>query len=161
MKGVSWRLLVSVSLCLFGSGCGASIQAIYEADVRFEHCMALDAQPDVDEATRRACWTEWVTYYTYGQTRDRVLHAQLRIQQLNGTAERVESSRAGAPADARPPQLGKSQSAFVEKQRAKACESQCDTVHAECMETCKGPETAKSCRPGCDAGLRSCEQQCQ
>ena len=28
--------------------CGASIQAVYEGDVRFEHCMSLDARPDVE-----------------------------------------------------------------------------------------------------------------
>jgi hypothetical protein len=62
--------------------CGASIQSVYESNVRFEHCMALDAEPGVKAAIRRACWTEWLTFYTYGQTRDRVIHAQRRSQQL-------------------------------------------------------------------------------
>ncbi len=67
---------------MFLLGCGASIQALYEGNVRFEHCMALDAELGVKAAFRRACWTEWLTFYTYGQTRDRVNYARQRYQQL-------------------------------------------------------------------------------
>ena len=71
-------------------GCGASLNAVYEGDVRFEHCMALDAQPEVRPAIRRACWSEGIQCYTYGQTRDRVVHAQLRIRQLAGGSDFTE-----------------------------------------------------------------------
>lgn len=62
--------------------CGASIQALYEGDVRFEHCMALDARPDVERALREICWGEWVTFYTFGQTRDRIEYARMRQRQI-------------------------------------------------------------------------------
>jgi hypothetical protein len=58
------------------------MQAVYEGDVRFEHCMALDMQPEIRDQVRRECWSEWAAYYSYGQTRDRVTHAELRVQQL-------------------------------------------------------------------------------
>src|SRR4051812_13565297 len=63
--------------------CGASIQAVYEGDVRFEHCMALDARPDVKPTIRRTCWEEWRKFYTFGQTRDRTEYAALRERQLS------------------------------------------------------------------------------
>jgi hypothetical protein len=90
MKDVTRPLLPAawISLCSIWAamtmGCGASIQSVYEGDVRFERCMALDVQPQIGLHKRHACWSEWVSFYTYGQTRDRVLHAQLRIKQLNG-----------------------------------------------------------------------------
>lgn len=144
------------------AGCGASIQAIYEGDVRFEHCMALDAQPHVRPPIRRACWVEWVTFYTYGQTRDRVAHAQLRIQQLDGGAELVKSN-ATHPEDGPMPQLGKSTSALRADDAARlaSCRTSCSTVNADCMAACEGPDVATSCRPGCAAGLRECERQCR
>jgi hypothetical protein len=77
-------LRIVLLFTLLPLGCGASIQAVYEADVRFEHCMALDARPDVKPTIRRECWSEWLTFYTYGQTRDRVRHARKRIRYLSG-----------------------------------------------------------------------------
>ncbi len=87
-----FRLASVVAAALGGLSCGASIQAVYEGDVRFEHCMALDAQGDVKLPIRRACWLEWVQFYTYGQTRDRVIHAQIRIRQLSSVSEFVDPS---------------------------------------------------------------------
>ncbi len=82
-------------------GCGASIQSLYEGDVRFEHCMALDAEPGVKAVFRRACWTEWLTFYTYGQTRDRVIFARKRLKQLSPVSEPARPRRppALAPSD--------------------------------------------------------------
>ncbi len=74
------------------AGCGANMQAVYESDVRFEHCMAFDIQPEMRDEVRRECWVEWVAYYTYGQTRDRVSHAELRIQQLSSRKRAVEAA---------------------------------------------------------------------
>lgn len=150
-----------LSVC--ATGCGASIQAIYEGDVRFEHCMALDAQPHVKPPIRRACWVEWVTFYTYGQTRDRVAHAQLRIQQLDGSNEFVKSTAVDRPDNQPLPQLGKTTSALRadDAVRLAACRTSCTSVNAECMTACEGPDVATSCRPGCAAGLRACERQCQ
>lgn len=69
------------------SACGASINAVYEGDVRFEHCMALDAQREVKPTIRRACWEEWTKFYTFGQTRDRIDYAQNRMKQLSGASD--------------------------------------------------------------------------
>ncbi len=79
-----------VALAAGSLRCGANMQAVYEGDVRFEHCMAFDMQPEVRDEVRRECWVEWVAYYTYGQTRDRVSHAELRIQQLSSRNKPVE-----------------------------------------------------------------------
>ena len=35
--------------------CGASINAVYEGDVRFEHCMALDEHPEEKSTAQKAC----------------------------------------------------------------------------------------------------------
>ncbi len=104
-------VLGAVAMALGGGGCGASIQAVYEGNVRFEHCMALDAQAEVTPVIRRACWVEWVQFYTYGQTRDRVVHAQIRIQQLNNGSAFVDpplsgGSDSGASLATVPPGLG-------------------------------------------------------
>src|SRR5262249_57853204 len=70
--------------------CGASIQAVYEGDVRFEHCMALDARPDVKPTLRRVCWKEWLKFYTFGQTRDRLEYARVRGKQPGTTSDLEE-----------------------------------------------------------------------
>jgi hypothetical protein len=76
------RGLCSLALVWLASGCGASIQSLYEGDVRFEHCMALDSELGVKTAIRRACWSEWLSFYTYGQTLDRVTYARRRLERL-------------------------------------------------------------------------------
>jgi len=88
------------------SGCGASYQAVYAGDVRFEHCMALDAHPDVNPDIRRACWSAWVEHYTYGQTRDRVGHALMRIRQLSGIGDAEDEATAEPPLEEDPSQHG-------------------------------------------------------
>ena len=83
---VGWASAISLTAIIANGGCGASVSSIYEGDVRFEHCMALDARPAVNGPQRRQCWIEWVRYYTYGQTQDRVEYA---VAHASGT-ERVE-----------------------------------------------------------------------
>ena len=62
--------------------CGPSFQAVYECNVRFEHCYALDQRPVPPEA-RKECWHEWLFNYTYGQSRDRVEYAAARFSELS------------------------------------------------------------------------------
>ncbi len=81
------RLLAAALLGLGLVSCGASLQAVYEGDVRFEHCMALDARPDVKPTIRRSCWEEWRKFYTFGQTLDRTDYAALRERQLSVTSD--------------------------------------------------------------------------
>jgi hypothetical protein len=49
--------------------------------------MALDSRPDAKPTLRRACWEEWVKFYTFGQTRDRVDFAKLRQAQLSASSD--------------------------------------------------------------------------
>ena len=44
--------------------------------------MALDSELGVKTAIRRACWSEWLSFYTYGQTLDRVTYARRRLERL-------------------------------------------------------------------------------
>jgi hypothetical protein len=62
--------------------CGPSFQAVYEGDVRFEHCYALDQGPASPDA-KKECWRGWLHDYTYGQSRDRVEYAGLRFSELS------------------------------------------------------------------------------
>ncbi len=71
-----------VGLTLLGLGCGPSFQAIYEGDARFEHCYALEEDPNVAMQYKSQCWLEWQKHYTYGQTRDRVQYAANRYAAL-------------------------------------------------------------------------------
>lgn len=63
-------------------GCGPGVQAIYEGNVRFEHCYRLDLDAHVAPTHREACWREWTQLYTYGQNRDRVDYAERRMRAL-------------------------------------------------------------------------------
>lgn len=154
--------------------CGASIQAVYEGDVRFEHCMALDAQPDVKPHIRRACWREWISFYTYGQTRDRVRHAQMRIRQLSGVSEFVSGA---APAAG--PEIGAgggsagaqgsggaasggvvaSASASVDTGPASTqarCVHDCEAVRNDCRAQCR----VHGCEKSCAIAFRGCVTDC-
>jgi len=64
------------------TGCGPSYQAVYECDVRFEHCYALD-QESVTPDAMKGCWRDWLHSYTYGQSRDRVEYAATRFSELS------------------------------------------------------------------------------
>jgi hypothetical protein len=64
------------------AGCGPSYQAVYECDVNFEHCYALD-QGSAGPDAMKACWRDWLHSYTYGQSRDRVEYAATRFSELS------------------------------------------------------------------------------
>ncbi len=76
-------LAVALAITSAIAGCGPSFQAIYEGDSRFEHCYALEENAGVAMQQKGACWQEWLRYYTYGQTRDRVEYAASRSRALN------------------------------------------------------------------------------
>jgi len=86
MRSVRQRRLAWVaSLGLTGAAglaCGPSFQAVYECDVRFEHCYALD-QGSASSDAKKECWREWLHGYTYGQSRDRVEYAAQRFSELS------------------------------------------------------------------------------
>jgi hypothetical protein len=62
--------------------CGPSFQAVYEGELHFEHCYALDEMTVSDEA-KKDCWREWLRGYTYGQSNDRVEYAATRFSELS------------------------------------------------------------------------------
>ena len=155
--------------------CGASIRAVYEEDVRFEHCMALDARPDVKPTLRRACWDEWLSFYTYGQTRDRIDYAHLRAKQLGAASDFDEGESAptraapdptsaiapppmmlaiadaGAP-DAAPPEVRDAGPAVHTK-----CTGDCEQQRDSCRQMCKA---TPACERACAAHLLRCEARC-
>src|SRR5512142_423020 len=68
--------------CLL-AGCGPNVQMIYEGNVRFEHCYRLDLDDSIAPSHRRACWQDWLSRHTYGQSGDRLAHARQRLQDLS------------------------------------------------------------------------------
>jgi hypothetical protein len=96
--GAAWLAL--------GAGCGASYQALYEGEVRFEHCYKLDEQTSLPLMQRRECWREWTQFYTYGQTRDRIEYALTRLRELTARIENPDGGGlVGASTSPRPPSL--------------------------------------------------------
>jgi len=85
-----FRLAIGALIALLTAGaCGPSVQSIYEGNVRFEHCYRLDLEVDTAPTHRRACWSEWLGLYTYGQPRDRIEYARRRVHSFaNGDADR-------------------------------------------------------------------------
>jgi hypothetical protein len=160
--------------------CGASIRGIYESDVRFEHCMALDARSDVKPTLRRACWDEWTRFYTFGQTRDRIDYAHLREKQLSGASDFDEADTmaakssgtlAAAPdptsAIAPPPSMmaafdGGAPDAAApteadERTAAQArCASECQQTLDVCQHGCKTP----LCESACSLRSKRCSARC-
>ena len=67
--------------CAFS--CGPSFQAIYEGNSRFEHCYALEENPQSPLHDKADCWRDWSERYTYGQTRDRIHYATARYVALS------------------------------------------------------------------------------
>ncbi len=181
MKSPLGPVVVTVVLasgCAIGAiACGASINAVYEGDVRFEHCMALDESSDKKSTIQRSCWDEWAKYYTYGQTRDRVEYARRRQKQLSGESDFEETSApvvaqravpeattvlAPPPmmfADAgKSPDVDPSAKAKVEAPEppAAACASQCRDVWTPCKQAC----TAAACEKTCEKTYKRCMKKC-
>jgi hypothetical protein len=67
--------------------CGPSFQAVYEGDVQFEHCYAVDESARASLREKAECWRDWTKNYTYGQTRDRVEYAASRRDALYAIAK--------------------------------------------------------------------------
>jgi len=81
--------VIGLSAFFAAGACGPSVQSIYEGNVRFEHCYRLDLEVDTAPTHRLACWTEWLSMYTYGQPRDRIEYARRRAHSFaNGDIAR-------------------------------------------------------------------------
>lgn len=72
---------MAVMLLPFG-GCGSSYQAMYESELRFEHCYALDESASASLQDKGQCWRDWTQHYAPAQTRDRVEYANARSKAL-------------------------------------------------------------------------------
>jgi len=59
------------------------VQSIHEGNVRFEHCYRLDLELDTASGHRQACWSSWLSQYTYGQPRDRLDYARKRVRSFS------------------------------------------------------------------------------
>ncbi len=166
-------------LAVASTSCGASIQAVYEGDARFEHCMALDSRHDMRPTIRSACWNEWIEFYTFGQTRDRVEYAELRQRQLHASSDfdegdgltaapatraapdptsvhapppRIVSADAGAPAVASAVATPPSEPPLPGSDCARGCE--------ESFGSCRKGCTVPACDKACEGRYRRCMRRC-
>jgi hypothetical protein len=62
--------------------CGPSFHAIHEGNAHFEHCYAMEENPQSAMREKADCWRDWSENYTYGQTRDRIQYATARYVAL-------------------------------------------------------------------------------
>jgi hypothetical protein len=174
------RWLAAAVSATCAAACGASSSAIYEGDVRFEHCMALDTRSEVKPTIRRACWEEWQRFYTFGQTRDRVEYARARIKNLSGASDfedwtPAETGKilavpeptsalapppmmlapdAGAPRPVPPPVASAAPDGGVPT--AEGCVGECDEALAYCRAECKDA----SCERDCAGKYKRCAKRC-
>lgn len=168
------RVLTAIGFCSLAA-CGAGIHALYEGDVRFEHCMALEDTPDVKVTIRTACWDEWLKFYTFGQTSDRIEYAKVRLRKLRvgddaSTADELasESHRTDAVPEptsalAPPPMMlvvdaGPAVPEKKDDEQVKppgaACSGRCETAWLKCKKECVTPMcNRQSC-------IDKCEQSC-
>jgi hypothetical protein len=153
----------AVLLCLASvSGCGPSVQSIYEGDVRFEHCYRLDLDLNIAPTHRDACWKQWLSLYTYGQARDRIEYARRRV-------------RAFASGDITRPSLEPASQARSERRQFYVVVPEPTSAHASPPPLATAVPTSSSeptpppapsvtpaapCTAACDSSWRSCEAAC-
>lgn len=174
-----WALAVGV--CLGGAACGPSFQTVYEGDVRFEHCYALD-QTAAPLDTKKECWRTWLHGYTNGQSWDRVEYAATRFSQLSldptlpseeshepRPGHRPQTVAAPVPTNAfaPPPNLAASApatasaapSVLVREEGPRTPGAACCDGCAERWSTCRGQCQGPACN-ACDVSYRTCMPAC-
>jgi hypothetical protein len=161
--------------------CGPSFQAVYECDVRFEHCYALD-QGNASVDLKKQCWREWLRGYTYGQSGDRIEYAAARFSELSldptlptvevrdgGSPRRPSASPMPTSAFAPPPNLAEHPvvdasvtsdrpnvvSEVVLRAPGSECAEGCAGRWKACHEGCRG----ETCEP-CDKAYKACVPAC-
>jgi hypothetical protein len=177
------RVRELLPFALLAAACGPSFQAVYECDVHFEHCYALEEKA-ASAALKRQCWREWVDGYTFGQSRDRIEYATKRYAALasdsrpsldvSSASSETLADHAGGPsptsAFAPPPNIASAQppapaassaasAAAPEKSPPRApgadCGDACTQRWTSCSVACKGV----AC-PLCDQAYRACMPRC-
>jgi hypothetical protein len=157
------RVLAGLSILAPVVACGASVSQVYESDVRFERCLALDWQEDVRSDVRRRCWDDWVSYFAVGQPKDRFEYARRQIAMIDngelGTpgaeADKVAlpeptSVFAPVPMMITAPTFGSagpagSSSAEPSARPASACEAKCNKSLDGCLSGCRTPVCEQYC----------------
>lgn len=171
MRGGLWAAV----LLLSGASCGPSFEAVYEGNVRFEHCYRLDRDSEIASTHREYCWAQWVQAYTYGQPQDRVEYAKRRIRVLRGEpppgaqhdpalalaqVSSAESAESAANPSSQP--LSATNDTPAPKASSDAlpgdsCATDCRSSLGQCR---KGCQTApKGCAP-CEPDYASCMRRC-
>jgi hypothetical protein len=166
-------MLVAFSVAGATVACGPSFQAVYECDVRFEHCYALD-QGNASVDLKKQCWREWLRGYTYGQSGDRIEYAAARFSELSldptlpsvevrdgGASQHASASPMPTSAFAPPPNLaerpGVDASAAPADRPPAVSEVVLRAPGSECADGCAG--RWKSCHEGCrDATCEACDK---
>jgi hypothetical protein len=143
--------------------CGPSFQAVYECDVRFEHCYALD-QGSATVDLKKQCWREWLRGYTYGQSGDRIEYAAARFSELSldptlpsvevrdGGVSRRSASPMPTSAFAPPPNL-------VEHAAADASIASVDGAGGVSEVVLRAP--GSECADGCASRWKTCHEACR
>jgi hypothetical protein len=177
--------LAVLALLAAAGACRPSFQAVYEGDVHFEHCYAID-QKAVTVEEKKECWRDWLGGYTYGQSNDRVEYAAARLSQLSldptlptedeGSAPRREH-RLAAPlptsAFEPPPIIGASLPADLPDAAEPPADAKSVKPHdaptapgAACVTTCRerwnachGSCNESACEP-CEKAYRACVPAC-
>ena len=62
-------LIASIALW---SACGPSIRRTYQSDNAFEHCFDQDFDSQTADATKSACWGDWLSKHVYNQPDDKI-----------------------------------------------------------------------------------------
>lgn len=192
LRGRAWGAVLLVAVAagvgVAGTGCGPSFQAVYECEVRFEHCYALDQDPARTEA-QKACWRVWLHDYTYGQSRDKVEYAEARFSELSldptlpsedvvshAHHHRDNASPLPTSAFAPPPNVAGDGVAGAASQAAQAAVAavtpprtgpgaptapgeQCTDACAQRWTACRKGCTDGQCN-GCDAAYKACVPAC-
>ncbi len=145
-------------LLVAAAACGPSIQSIHEGSVRFEHCYRLDLDPKIAPSHRHACWEQWLKIYSYGQSRDRLEHAQARLRaiefgdpnppSLNLTESEEREARqfymsTPAPVNVHAPPPPVAAPAPEPLAPGDTCVADCRKQRAECLKRCDKPAEAE------------------
>jgi hypothetical protein len=151
------RSLAFAALAVAAIACGPSFQAVYECDVRFEHCYALDqgaAGPDA----KKDCWREWLHGYTYGESRDRIEYAATRVSELSlgGTLPKEDRD---VPQRPRPMALPAPTNAFAPPPNVADHESPVAPVPRPAPAIVGAP--GEDCAQSCGSYWKTCRQSCK
>jgi hypothetical protein len=165
------RALLAAFAALGAGACGASVSQVYESDVRFERCLALDWQNDVRSDVRRKCWDDWVSYFNVGQPKDRIEYARKQIALIDrGGVSEVADDKGALPEPtsvfAPVPMMittptfgsaGPATSAAPSAQKESSpCEAKCDKSLEGCLSGCRTPV----CEQYCAQKHGRCAQRC-